>query len=294
MPPYYTLVLRSLASLEGLAVAADGTFKTFQAAYPYVVRKLLSDNSLTTRRLLNQAIFNKRKEFQWQKIAAFLKLASTRSNFKYNGTALPEPDAKDVNIARLVEIGGSSSLDRAVATPERALHTAKLCVRLLLSKDSAVIRRLLMTANAKSLARDLISRDALMFRVLLSKVIADVICQWMLNVTGFKRVAETRIRTPMTIGEDDARLVLFEESSTVVALQAAVRDRRMRVIFSKFVRDLRKEPVLMVRVSWNMFVISVTSAAVALHRFIVFLSEEYLPTLPPPVPSPRLVQIQTL
>ncbi|CAN6233023.1 unnamed protein product [Urochloa humidicola] len=292
MPPYYTLVLRSLASLEGLAVAADGTFKTFQAAYPYVVRKLLSDNSLATRRLLNQAIFNKRKEFQWQKIGAFLKLASARSNFKYNSAALPEPDAKDVNVASLVEISGS--LDRATATPERASHTANLCVRLLLSKDSAVIRRLIMTANAKSLARDLISRDALMFRVLLSKVIADVICQWMLNVTGFKRVAETMIRTPMTIGEDDGRLVLSEESSTVMALQAAVRDRRMQVIFSKFVRELREEPVLMVKVGWNMFVISVTSAAVALHRFIVLLSEEYLPTLPPPVPSPRLVQIQTL
>jgi hypothetical protein len=43
--------------LIGLAVAADGTFKTFQAAYPYVVRKLLSENSLETRRLLNQVTF---------------------------------------------------------------------------------------------------------------------------------------------------------------------------------------------------------------------------------------------
>ncbi|CAL4885877.1 unnamed protein product [Urochloa decumbens] len=327
MPPYYTLVLRSLASLEGLAVAADGTFKTFQAAYPYVVRKLLSDNSLATRRLLNQAIFNRRKEFQWQKINTFLKLASARSNFKYNSASLSEPDTKDVNVASLVEISGS--LDRATAAPERALHTANLCVRLLLSKDSAVIRRLIMTAvcitlistlylyqpahlddfsewlsselilcplvqDAKSLARDLISRDALMFRVLLSKVMADVIYQWMLNVTGFKRVAETRILTPMTVGENDDHLVLSEESSTQMALQAAVRDRRMQVIFSKFVRELREEPVLMVRMSWNMFVISVTSAAVGLHRFMVFLSEKYLPTLPPPVPSPRLVRIQTL
>ncbi|VAI62614.1 unnamed protein product [Triticum turgidum subsp. durum] len=54
MPPYFTLVLRSIASLEGLAIAQDGTFKTFQAAYPYVVRKLLSDNSLDTRKVLHQ------------------------------------------------------------------------------------------------------------------------------------------------------------------------------------------------------------------------------------------------
>ena len=91
-----------------------------------------------------------------------------------------------------------------------------------------------------------------------------------------------------------SHLVLSEESSTLMALQAVVRDRRMQVIYSKFLRELREEPVLMVRVSWNMFVISVTSAAVGLHRFMVFLSEEYLPALPPPVPPPRLVRIQTL
>lgn len=274
MPPYYTLVLRSLASLEGLAVAADGTFKTFQAAYPYVVRKLLSENSLETRRLLNQAIFNKRKEFQWQKIDAFLKLASTRTNFKYNSEVLPEPDMKSMNVASLVEISDASSLDRAIATPERALHIANLCVRLLLSKDSIVIRRLIMTANAKSLARDLISRDALMFRVLLSKVIADVVYQWMLNATGLKRVMETKIQTPMTTGKNEGHLVLAEEPSTLMVLQAAVKDRRMQLMFTKFVRELREEPVLMIRVSWNVFLISVSSAAVGLHRFLVFFLKE--------------------
>nr|CAB3451416.1 unnamed protein product [Digitaria exilis] len=295
MPPYYTLVLRSLASLEGLAVAADGNFKTFQAAYPYVLRKLLSDNSLATRRLLNQAIFNKKKEFQWQKIAAFLKLASARGNFKYNSGALPEADTKDVNIASLVEISDSSLLDRAAATPERALHTANLCVRLLLSKDSLVIRRLIMTANAKSLARDLISRDALMFRVLLRNVIADVVCQWMLKVTGFKRAAESGIQTPMATAKHEGHLMPSEEeSSTLMALQAAVRDRRMQVIFSKLVRELREDPVLMVRVGWSVIVVSVTSAAVGLHRFLVFLSKKYLQKLPTPVPPPRQVQLQTL
>ncbi|CAM8910709.1 unnamed protein product [Rhodiola kirilowii] len=53
MPPYYTIVLRSLASLEGLAVAADPNFKTFEAAYPYVVSKLLTDNSAATRKILH-------------------------------------------------------------------------------------------------------------------------------------------------------------------------------------------------------------------------------------------------
>lgn len=36
----------------GLAVASDQDFKSFQAAYPYVVQKLLYNNSAATRRIL--------------------------------------------------------------------------------------------------------------------------------------------------------------------------------------------------------------------------------------------------
>lgn len=72
MPPYFTLLLRSLASFEGLAVAGDPNFKTFEAAYPHVVRKLLTDNSAEMRRILHSVVFNRRKEFQWKKLALFL------------------------------------------------------------------------------------------------------------------------------------------------------------------------------------------------------------------------------
>ncbi|KEH43526.1 AarF domain kinase [Medicago truncatula] len=57
MPAYYTLVLRSLASFEGLAIAADKKFKTFEAAYPYVVRKLLTENSAATRKILHSVLY---------------------------------------------------------------------------------------------------------------------------------------------------------------------------------------------------------------------------------------------
>ncbi|XWS56451.1 hypothetical protein CRYUN_Cryun09bG0086500 [Craigia yunnanensis] len=53
MPPYHTLVLRSIASLEGLAVAADPSFKTFEAAYPFVACKLLTENSVEIRKIFH-------------------------------------------------------------------------------------------------------------------------------------------------------------------------------------------------------------------------------------------------
>ncbi|QHN78958.1 uncharacterized protein DS421_19g665940 [Arachis hypogaea] len=78
MPPYYTLVLRSLASFEGLAIAADKNFKTFEAAYPYVVRKLLTENSPETRNILHSVLLNRKKEFQWQRLSLFLRVGATR------------------------------------------------------------------------------------------------------------------------------------------------------------------------------------------------------------------------
>ncbi|XWS75133.1 hypothetical protein CRYUN_Cryun01aG0059200 [Craigia yunnanensis] len=64
MPPYYTLVLRSLASLEGLAVAGNPSFKTFEAAYLFVVRKLLTENSAETRKILHSGMDVTEKELK--------------------------------------------------------------------------------------------------------------------------------------------------------------------------------------------------------------------------------------
>jgi aarF domain-containing kinase len=116
----------------------------------------------------------------------------------------------------------------------------------------------------------------------------------MVKATGFKRAGQLEPHPRVTAGKNDEDLGLSKEAPALVTFQTAVRDRRLKVIFSKFVRDIREDPILMVRVSWNMFAISVVSAAIGVHRFIVVLSEEFLSTLPPPVPPPRLVQIQSI
>jgi len=44
-------------TILGLAIAADKKFKTFEAAYPYVVRKLLTENSAATRKILHSVLY---------------------------------------------------------------------------------------------------------------------------------------------------------------------------------------------------------------------------------------------
>lgn len=44
LPPYYTLIVRSLATLEGVALSADPHFKIVRAAFPIVLYQLVFDN----------------------------------------------------------------------------------------------------------------------------------------------------------------------------------------------------------------------------------------------------------
>ncbi|KAK9282959.1 hypothetical protein L1049_011184 [Liquidambar formosana] len=160
MPPYYTLVLRSLASLEGLAVAADPNFKTFEAAYPYVVRKLLTDNSIATRRILHSVVLNRRKEFQWQKLSLFLRVSATRKCLHQSVSS------------------SENSLNYSPNGVNTVFDDANLVLRLLPSTNGVVLRRLLMTADGASLIRAMVSKEAFFFRQQLCRVIADVLYQW--------------------------------------------------------------------------------------------------------------------
>ncbi|CAI0411752.1 unnamed protein product, partial [Linum tenue] len=259
MPPYYTLVLRSLASLEGnhgllgLALAADPNFKTFEAAYPYVVRKLLTENSADARRILHSAILNKRKEFRWERLNLFLRVASTR---------------KTLN--RMIASKSESSADYLPSKPSGVIEVAQMILKLLPSKDGIVLRRLLMTADGASLIRGMVSKEATPLRQQLCKVIADVMHQWVVQALGQHITALKYSR--LTSGS--------RSSVSVDEYQAILRDPRLKVIFLRIISSTRKDPALMLKFSWTSFIMAVTASARAFHRVLVSLSEAFVSSLP--------------
>ncbi|XP_020240815.1 uncharacterized protein LOC109819480 isoform X2 [Asparagus officinalis] len=250
MPPYFTLVLRSLASLEGLAVAADPQFKTFQAAYPYVVQKLLYDNSAPTRTILNSVVFNKKKEFQWNKILMFLRVGSSRL-----GT-------HGVNISSV----NKSSGRRKYAEGD-VFEVVNVVLRLLSSKNGVVLRRLLMTADSGSLTQAVVSKDAVIFRQHMSNTLADVIYKWMLRTLGGGKASAL---------SDHHFSEIDRQEDTALLLQNALRDRRLRVISYKIMKDVRRQPLLTLRACWCCLTIFATASAIALHRAMVYWSESVL------------------
>ncbi|RAL43708.1 hypothetical protein DM860_014209 [Cuscuta australis] len=250
MPPYYTLLLRSLASLEGLAVAADPRFKTFEAAYPFVVRKLLTDNSPAMRKILHSVVLNRRKEFQWKRLSLFLRVGATRKGLHYvmgtNSQELTGYSAKEVN---------------------GIVDAANMVLRLLPSKDGAVLRRLLMTADGSSLLSAMVSKEADVIRQHFCRVLADILYQWMSKALGNPNNTQlsSKVRSYSETAFHDYKLIL--------------RDQRLKVIFSKAFASARKDPMLMLRVFYAICATFVKASALAFHRVLVSFSETYLCTL---------------
>ncbi len=58
LPPYYALIIRSLITLEGIALSVDPNFKILGAAYPYFARRLMEDENPELRNSLKEMLFD--------------------------------------------------------------------------------------------------------------------------------------------------------------------------------------------------------------------------------------------
>ncbi|CAH2058752.1 unnamed protein product [Thlaspi arvense] len=250
MPPYFTLVLRSLACLEGLAAAGDPNFKTFEAAYPFVVQKLLTENSAATRKILHSAVLNRKKEFRWERVALFLSKSSARK-----GSPLVTSSRDETSVL--------SSSNRT----NREVDTVSLVLRLLGSKDGVVLRRLLMAANGTSLIRTFISRDARVIRKKLCTTIADTLYQWMVGIFGINSLKFISLSDPPPSSGTNI---------TVEDFKTLIRDKRVRVILRKILESAKSDRVLALRFCWTSFVMFLTTTALACHRFVISVSEGYI------------------
>lgn len=74
VPAYYALIIRSLVTLEGIAIKIDPEFKVLSKAYPYVAKRLLSDPAPELRASLQDLLF-KDSGFRWNRLENLLKNA---------------------------------------------------------------------------------------------------------------------------------------------------------------------------------------------------------------------------
>lgn len=132
--------------------------------------------------------------------------------------------------------------------------------------------------------RAFVSKEASFFRQELCRVIANALYQWMCEALG-RGIPVTRCSSQLRVagGSDNRHLEPSSRlSATIYDYQSFLKDRRLKVIFSKILNPVRRDPLLLLRLCWASFVMLVTASALACQRMLVSLSETYLgPVLAP-------------
>ncbi|MEO1622430.1 MAG: AarF/ABC1/UbiB kinase family protein [Cyanobacteria bacterium J06632_3] len=80
VPAYYALIIRSLVTLDGIAITVDPDFKVLSKAYPYVARRLLTDPAPQLRTSLQQLLFQD-GSFRWNRLENLLKNARNSNDY---------------------------------------------------------------------------------------------------------------------------------------------------------------------------------------------------------------------
>ena len=80
VPAYYALIIRSLVTLEGIAIQVDPEFKVLSKAYPYVAKRLLTDQSPQLRESLRDLLF-KDGSFRWNRLENLLRNAQSNQDY---------------------------------------------------------------------------------------------------------------------------------------------------------------------------------------------------------------------
>lgn len=80
VPAYYALIIRSLVTLEGIAINVDPEFKVLSKAYPYISKRLLTDPSPQLRNSLRDLLF-KEGSFRWNRLENLLRNAKDSPDY---------------------------------------------------------------------------------------------------------------------------------------------------------------------------------------------------------------------
>ena len=78
VPPYYALIIRSLVTLEGIALSVDPDFKILGAAYPYFARRLMEDPDPQLRQSLKEMLFDG-DAFRWSRLENLVSSAASQA-----------------------------------------------------------------------------------------------------------------------------------------------------------------------------------------------------------------------
>eukprot|EP01023_Acetabularia_acetabulum_P028063 TRINITY_DN26537_c0_g1_i1.p1 TRINITY_DN26537_c0_g1~~TRINITY_DN26537_c0_g1_i1.p1 ORF type:complete len:789 (-),score=150.48 TRINITY_DN26537_c0_g1_i1:420-2786(-) len=84
IPPYFALIIRAIGVLEGIALVGNPEFALVDEAYPYLAKRLLTDDTPRLRAALKYMVYGKNKVFDAERL---IDLLSAFESFKVASTS---------------------------------------------------------------------------------------------------------------------------------------------------------------------------------------------------------------
>ena len=170
IPPYFALVIRAIGVLEGIALVGNPEFAIIDEAYPYIARRLMTDNNPRLKAALRYMVYGREGSFDAEKLIDLLqaleKFSAVRdegdgSAFKvdgvrgtknlgtagdFAGTQQVQPNGD--NNEKLEPSGGYSSVMginlRGEGQVERDEKTVREALRFFFSPEGYVFREFIL------------------------------------------------------------------------------------------------------------------------------------------------------
>jgi aarF domain-containing kinase len=114
IPPYFALVIRAISVLEGIALVGNPDFAIIDEAYPYIARRLMTDDSPRLRAALRYMVYGREGQFDAERL---IDLLEALEKFKAirddgDGTAYKIDGVRGrKNVGRAGDFVGSQAVD---------------------------------------------------------------------------------------------------------------------------------------------------------------------------------------
>eukprot|EP00899_Mesostigma_viride_P001959 jgi/Mesvir1/11764/Mv00132-RA.1 len=170
IPPYFAYVLKTFSILEGISLSNDPSYSIVSKCWPYLARRLFTDESQVSKDALEAFLFKGSGEGRVLNVDRLEKLVNAYSSFAAN-TEVPDQvvrrsASRGSSSTALVPAGSSSnaavaasSTEYTTGSPDELSVGEREVLRVLFARNGTHLQTLLIEEAAKCV--DVLSRDAL-------------------------------------------------------------------------------------------------------------------------------------
>ena len=146
IPPYFALIIRAIGVLEGIALVGNPEFALVDEAYPYIAKRLLTDDSPRLREALRYMVYGKKEVFDADRMIDLLEALETFRAASVMSQGDPTKQAASPRLAL--------NAPAPATAEEKATRDA---LQFVLSADGSFFREFLLDEAVKGI--DALSRD---------------------------------------------------------------------------------------------------------------------------------------